>query len=82
MIYSSIETRLYFDCNEKAYEDQIKLARHLIESDKNHSWEWHVTTNMDTPCIILIYPVAEANAVAKALTSWTPDTENPTKETN
>lgn len=89
MIYSSIETRLYFDCNEKAEEDRIKLARHLIESDKSSRWEIHFTTfgkrsllSMDMPCIILTYPVAEANNVAKTLTLWTPDAETPTKETN
>jgi hypothetical protein len=67
----SVQTNLYFDCNEKAYEERIKLARYLDDYEKDCSWEIHVITlQMDIPSIVLIYPVAEAKSVAKALTLW------------
>jgi hypothetical protein len=67
----SVQTRLYFDCNENADEERIKLAKHLDAFDEIYSWEIHVITlHTNDPAIVLNYPVAEAKSVAKALTLW------------
>ena len=67
----SIETRLYFDCNEKAQEERLHLAKYLPIFDSGESWHISVTTlHLDVPSIVLTYPITEALSVARALTLW------------
>tara|TARA_Y100000296_G_scaffold10404_1_gene11862 strand:+ start:42 stop:275 length:234 start_codon:yes stop_codon:yes gene_type:complete len=66
-----IQTNLHFDCNEKAEEERLHLARHLFDCDMNDSWFISVRTlYLDIPSIVLTYPITEAESVAKALTLW------------
>ena len=67
----SIETRLYFDCNEKAHEERLHLAKYLSIFDSGESWHISVRTlHWDVPSIVLTYPITEAVSVARALTLW------------
>ena len=67
----SVQTRLYFDRNEKAEEERLHLARYLLNCDTNDSWFISVRTlYLDVPSIVLTYPITEAESVAKALTVW------------
>ncbi len=70
MINERIETRVYFDSTLEEHEKSVKLAKHLYDCDKEKAWEIYVTTVATMPSIFLIYPVTEAEAVAKALTSF------------